>query len=274
MICDKTAAEVEVHLHHNSDNPQSLKEKLHEGVEKLTWRNFLCRDENNSIRYGFIHGDWALANSHPKGRFCGVNNELSILRQTGCYADFTMPSAPDPTQSRIINSIYYAADTGRPRAFDTGEPVKVNKSPPDQYTPVFTRPYENELLLVQGPLGLNWRKRKWGIFPRIENGDLTGANPPTIERLKLWIKLHIHITGKPEWVFIKLHTHGGIDRNFKMLLGEPMMQFHKQLKMFCEENPRFKYHYVTAREMVNIIHAAEAGMSGNPHLYRNFRYKR
>lgn len=29
-----------------------------------------------------------------------------------------------------------------------------------------------ELLLVQGPLTLNWRRRKIGILPKIENGEI------------------------------------------------------------------------------------------------------
>ena len=44
------------------------------------------------------------------GRYCGVNDELTVLRETGCYADFTMPAAPDVSQTRTINAIYYAAD--------------------------------------------------------------------------------------------------------------------------------------------------------------------
>jgi len=271
-ICDKTGGEVEIHLHHKSDIAETLKEKLLNGISELQKFGFLCSDENKATRYGFIHGDWALTNSHPKKLFCGVDNEISVLRQTGCYADFTMPSAPDPTQSKIINSIYYVRETGRPRSFDVGEIVKVN--PQRKNDTVFSRPAIDELLLVQGPLGLNWRSRKFGILPRIENGNLTRLNPPTIERLKLWIKIHIHIQGKPEWIFIKLHTHGGIESNFKMLLGDPMIQFHTELKKLCDINPHFKFHYVTAREMVNIIHSAEVGLSGEPHLFRNSRYKR
>jgi hypothetical protein len=34
-----------------------------------------------------------------------------------------------------------------------------------------------------------------------------------------------------------------------------------------------RLHYVTAREMVNIIHAAEDGRDGNPGAYRDYRYK-
>ena len=32
--------------------------------------------------------------SLPDGRWCGLNNELILLRDLGCYADFTLPSAP------------------------------------------------------------------------------------------------------------------------------------------------------------------------------------
>jgi hypothetical protein len=37
------------------------------------------------------------------------------------------------------------------------------------------------------------------------------------------------------------------------------------------DGERFRLHYVTAREMVNIIHAAEDGKTGNPGQYRNYR---
>jgi len=266
-ICDKTGAETEVHLHHDSDTESSLEEKLTIGINNLRKHGFLSVDNIGKVRYGFIHGNWAIANSHPQRLFCGVDNEIDVLARTGCYADFTMPSAPNPTQSRVINSIYYIKNDGKPRPIDRGEVVCVK-----------TRDNEHEsglkLLAVQGPLGLNWQWRKYGIFPRIENGDLTAANPPTPTRFNVWVRLHIHVVGRPEWIFIKLHTHGGIEKNFNMLLGDPMFRFHSFLKDFSVRNSRFKYHYVSAREMVNIIHAAEDGLVGNPHHYRNYRYKR
>ena len=85
----------------------------------------LSRDRRTGeLAYGFIHGNWALDNSRPDGRWCGVNNELDVLRETGCYADFTLPSAPSPTQTRKINSLYYAVDDpAAPRSHDTGVDV-------------------------------------------------------------------------------------------------------------------------------------------------------
>ena len=34
-----------------------------------------------------------------------------------------------------------------------------------------------------------------------------------------------------------------------------------------------RLHYVTAREMVNILHAAEDGHSGDPGKFRDYRYR-
>jgi hypothetical protein len=62
----------------------------------------LARDDRDQIRFGFVHGNWALNNSHPDGKHCGVVNELQVLLDWGCYADFTFPSAPDPTQPTTI----------------------------------------------------------------------------------------------------------------------------------------------------------------------------
>ena len=40
--------------------------------------------ETGKIIYSFIHGNWALDNSRPDGRWCGVDNEIDILVETGC----------------------------------------------------------------------------------------------------------------------------------------------------------------------------------------------
>ena len=127
--------------------------------------------------------------------------------------------------------------------------------------------------MVQGPLGLNWQVRKWALLPRIENGSLTGTNPPTLKRMQLWRKMGIHVSGHQQWTFIKLYTHGALPSNQEMLLGKPMAEFYEAInKVPLQENAPC-LHYATAREMVNIIHAAEDGMTGNPGDYRNYRYR-
>jgi hypothetical protein len=253
--------DVEIHLHHDGDTAEVLREKLVRFKKILHERHGLLHvnPETGEVGYGFIHGDWALDNSGPRGRYCGVNAELAVLRETGCYADFTLPAAPEAAQTRKINSIYYALDDPlKPKSHDTGRDVEVGGTP------------WGDLMIIQGPLTLDWRSRKWGIFPRIENGELSGDNPPTRERVDLWIRQHIHVKGRPEWIFIKVHTHGASEMDSKILLGDPMEEMFRYLESAYNDGVRYRLHYVTARQMYNIIKAAEAGLEGNPDRYRSF----
>ena len=261
-VCRLTGCETELHLHHHDDTAENLAATLEQGKGNLVKHGLLSRDPAGAVRFGFIHGNWALDDSHPKGQYCGVRHELRILQQAGCFADFTLPSAPGRTQTRTINSLYYATSTGNPKSHDTGVPVRVGTPP------------SGDMLMMQGPLGLNWQWRKLGILPRIENSDLTAVNPPTLDRFKLWFDLNIHVDGRPEWVFIKLHTHGAPPPNRDMLLGEPMRQFHSALSQWiAEQNGAVALHYVSAREMVNILHAAEDGKTGTPGDFRDYQFR-
>jgi hypothetical protein len=249
-ICRQSCGDVEVHLHHDNDTADHLRDTLHGFKERLFHQHGLLRKNGQGeITYGFVHGNWALCNSRPDGRWCGVDNELTVLRETGCYADFTMPSAPNPTQTRTINSVYYAiGDQSRPKAHDVGVPAQVGVEPP-----------RGSLLLVQGPLGLDWRRRKWGMLPKLENGELHAGFPPTMTRFDLWLRASVAVAGRPDWIFVKLHTHGAREHNAAMLLGEPMRTFHQDLATYAAKHPWLRYYYVTAREMADLVHQAEAG---------------
>ncbi len=251
VLCEAGFGDVEIHLHHNNDTEDGLREKLESFRDTLHHRHGLLRrhPETGELTYGFIHGNWALCNSRPDGRWCGVNNELTILRETGCYADFTLPSAPEATQTRIINSIYYASSTShRPCSHDRGTAATLGVAPPAKH-----------LLMVQGPLTLDWEDRRRGVLPSIENGDLLHRRPPTIQRFLQWLKCGIHVASRPDWCFIKLHTHGCKDGNIDALLGEQTQQFHRDLATLTAEHPHLRYHYVTSWEMSQLINQAESG---------------
>jgi hypothetical protein len=252
-LCRAGFGEVEVHLHHDDDTSENLRRTLLDYTDMLDRRHGLLprRRDTGELAYGFIHGNWALDNARPDGRHCGVNDELDVLRETGCYGDFTLPSAPSSTQTRTINRIYYATDDpDRPRSHERGTEIGPGRAP------------DRALLLIQGPLVLDWSRRKWGLFPRLENGCLQGNQAPSIGRLASWLRASVRVPNRPEWYFVKLHTHGAREDNRRVLLGEPMVRFHRALADGRVADPNFHVHYVTAREMANLARAAADGFPG------------
>lgn len=255
-LCRRGFGDVDVHLHHDADTADALREKLAGFRDALRERHGLLRTDpaTGQAAYGFIHGNWALCNSRPDGRWCGVDQELTVLRETGCYADFTLPSAPSPTQTRTINSIYYARDIpGRCKSHDSGIRARVGGAPPVE-----------SLLMIQGPLMLDWGRRKLGLLPRLENADIHAGRPATWERLQLWLRARVHVAGRPDVVFVKLHTHGCKDGNIDTWLGGEMQRFHEQLAVAAGRLPGFRFRYVTAWEMAQRVHELEGAGQATP----------
>lgn len=261
-LCRMGLGEIEVHLHHHHDTESGLREKLRRFTTILAdEHDALPRDPlTGQVLWSFIHGNWALDNSHPRGDGygCGVDNELIVLREEGCYADFTFPAAPDPCQPSTINQIYYAKDDpNAPKSHDRGRPVRVGGQP------------WGDLMLIQGPLGFNFSSRKFGLIPRIENADVRTSCPPTRDRVDNWVRTGIHVEGRPEWTFVKVHTHGTQERDTDTLLGRPMREAFEHMQKRYNDGRHWKLHYVSAREMYNIAKAAESGLEGDPGQYRD-----
>lgn len=261
-LCRGGYGEVEVHIHHHQDTEQNLRRQLEQFKIQLAGHGLLSRDRRNAeIVYTFVHGNWALANPHEDGRWCGVQNELAVLEQTGCIADFTFPAAPNDAQPRRVNGIYYVRGVrqGHHRPYDDGVSAAVGVHP-------------QGLLMIQGPISIDWRRRKWGILPRLDRCSIHHGAEPLIERFRLWVRQNVHVSGRPEWIFIKAHTHGAVEDTAAMFLGEEMSRFHAAILREFNDGERYQIHYVTAREMVNIVKAAEDGKTGNPGQYRDYRY--
>jgi hypothetical protein len=259
-LCRMGLGEIELHLHHGHDTAASLRRHLEDALEKFNRHGALITQGEPPMRtYGFIHGSMALDNSMGDPRWCGVNNELQILQETGCYADFSMPTAPAISQTRKINAIYYAVDDpDTPKSHDTGVDAQVGVKGRDG------------LLIIQGPLALNWRRRKFGLLPRIDNAEITGTYSATPDRIRRWVRQAIHVQGRPEWLVVKVSCHGAEERHFGALLGQDAERPYSYLEAQFRDRNGFSLHYVTARELYNIIKAAEAGCEGDPGDFRNF----
>src|SRR3569623_970407 len=238
--------EVEFHLHHDGDTSHTLAPRIAEHLQTFSPPGHLSR-KGDGFRWAFIHGNWSLANGRPDGKWCGVDDELPMLHELGCYVDLTFPSAPDPCQPDKVNQIYWpVGDLTKRRSYEHGERARVGAS------------YEDRLLMITGPLAL---ARK-GFGMRRENGALTGGDPPTAARVRTWIDQAIHIEGRPECVFVKVHTHGAIESTAASLLGDGGHALHEALHAQTHEH--FRLHYVTAREMFNVARAAMDGKLGDP----------
>jgi hypothetical protein len=263
-LCHAGYGEVEIHLHHDNDTSENLRRTLLDYKKRLHEEHGLLSVDKRTgeIVYGFIHGNWSLCNSRKDGRWCGVNDEIRILQETGCYADFTLPSSPSDTQTRKVNSIYYAVDKpGMPKSHDWGKDAQVGVK-------------QEGLLMVQGPLALNWQRRKFGLLPRIENGELTAVNPGDAERVRNWCRQGICVQGAGEHVFVKVHTHGTQEKIMQMFFDEKGLEaLLVQLTSVAEEMGT-ALHFVSAREMVNIVRALEEGTAAEFGGMMDWRYQR
>lgn len=239
-------ADVEVHLHHDHDSRDAFVSKVSEYCRRLTDEHGLLRKQDGQIVFGFIHGNWALDNSRPDGRWCGIKGEIALLRDLGCYADFTMPSLPSPSQGRIVNRIYWCTNNsdGTPRSFDRGIEATVGGGK------------RGDLLMITGPVGIRFGER---ILPRLETGEIAGYDLPTRARVRRWFDLAPCIG---EDLFLKLHTHGAADRNRGPLLNAGLANLYAWLD---EEAARrfIKIHWATAWQFYQ---AAAALISPEAHF--------
>jgi hypothetical protein len=248
--------EVEVHLHHDGDTPETLRRSLEQALADFGRHGHISRDGAGRPRWAFVHGNWCLANGRRDGRWCGVDAELPVLFDAGCYADFTFPSAPDETQPNIVNQIYWpTGDLRQRRAYARGARARVGEVRRDR------------LLMIQGPIALARRRGRAAL--RIEASAIDGGDPPTADRVDTWVAQDIHVAGRPEWVFVKVHTHGAPEKNASPLLGAAGRDLHRHLAARYNDGRRWILHYVTAREMFNIAVAAMEGASGDPSEHRD-----
>jgi len=250
--------EVELHLHHDGDTADNLRRTIAEYLRIFASHGHLPREADGRVRYAFIHGNWCLSNARRDGRWCGVDEELPLLFETGCYADFTFPAAPDESQPALVNQIYWPeGDLARRRAYETGTPARVGEMRRDR------------ILMIEGPLAVALRPTRVPK-PRIENAAVTADDPATPARVRSWVRQAIHVAGRPEWVFVKVHTHGAPEKQAASLLGEGGRMLHAELTTRYNDGDRWRLHYVTAREMYNIAVAAMDGKAGDPNQFRDY----
>lgn len=235
--------EIEYHLHHGPDMTETeIRQQILGDVRKLQERGAL-----STGRYGFVHGMSALAAGDL--RYCTAVNEIDVLLETGCYADFTFSALDTPAQPKKVNSIYRVSSTGRAKPHDDGLDCTVGAR-------------GEGLVIVQSPLC-------FGFFPDLlDDAEVCRDFPPHPRRIKRWLNAHVHVKGRPNWIFITVHSHSTKHGACDALFSGPMQELWRGLEDSLRR-PGWRLHYFTAREAYNLIRAAEAGCDGNPNDYRD-----
>ncbi len=242
--------EIEFHLHHSHDTHEMFSRTLEDGI---TWFNhfgaMLSAEPQPRSYFGYVAGNSALDNGAGDDALSGCDTELAALREAGCYGDFTFPSLGSHAQPRKTNAIYYATEDGKAKSYDRGVDVRAGQKA------------AGDLLMFLGPTSVDWAN---GAF---EDGAIENSSPPHPNRMAAWLSANVHVPGRPEWLFVKLHTHAM--QNRAAFLSTEMDELFEAMEQWWNRPP-FRLHYVTAREAYNIVKAAEAGCSGDPNDYRDY----
>jgi hypothetical protein len=259
--------ETEIHLHHGvdrADTAENLRRALTGFRNCLADRHKLLSrfDGSGEPKYAFIHGNSALANSSG-GRFCGVDEEMQILLETGCYADMTLASAPQQSQVAMFNKIYECGFPLTQKApHRAGKSVEVGGK--NLQMPV----------IFTGPLVFNWRRTIKGLpVPRLEDGALVHNQPMDLARFNRWKDSNITVKGRTDWVFVKLYCHGFFDHDQPACIGDGAREFFGKIIEHGEKTGDYKVHFASAREAVNMVFAAMDGKEGTPGQFRDYRLK-
>ena len=197
-------ADVEVHLHHDADTRDGFTREdraLHSHALQRTTGCCACATVGSPSASSTATGPSTTPGRTGAGAASTTRSRCS--RDFGCYADFTMPAAPDPSQAGPVNAIFDVTDDpDRPRSHERG--VLVKRGSPAR-----------DLTLITGPLGVTFgAPGRWK--PQLENGDLAHYRPPAPHRVGAWLSLAPRID---DHAFIKLFAHGAQEKNAACLLG-------------------------------------------------------
>jgi hypothetical protein len=249
--------EVELHLHHRGDNEESGRRRFSTDIAYLQKFGFL-KTADGASHFAFIHGFWGLDNSMGS-QYCGNNKELVLLRDLGCFADFTFPSLYREAQPPFVNNIYAATDDARPKSYDHGIPVEQGV------------PFKGDLMIFQGPLLLVPTISPRYLFVQVEDDDIHPTIPVGPARVDHWVRSRIHVKGRPDWQFLKVHTHGAqSDADASETLGPHFDSALTHLETAYNDRTHYILHYITAREAFNLVRAAIDGKRGDPSQYYDY----
>jgi hypothetical protein len=246
--------EVELHYHHGYDTVDSLRDGLKDAIEDFQQFGFL-KTVDGKTAFAFVHGNWGLDNSNTEW-LCGVEREIDLLHELGCFADFTFPSIYEDSQPSHPNLIYATRDSDGPKSYEQRLPLTSLADGTGQ------------LMMFQGPLIFSPTLNAKQLFLHLENGDIHGVEHATRARVDDWIRANVHVPQRPDWVFVKLFAHGAsTPEDMDAVLGPDFETALSYLEREYNDGTKYVLHYITAREAYNLARSAGEGKLGEPQQY-------
>jgi hypothetical protein len=126
-------------------------------------------------------------------------------------------------------------------------------------------------MIIQGPL-FPFFKKKNPLGLRLYGSVINGEPPVDNKRIDAWIRTGVHVRGCENWIIVKVHPHGAVESD--AVLGNEIDRIFNYLETNYNDGEHRFLHYVTARELYNIIKSIEAGEPlTNPQNYKNYKIK-
>ena len=245
--------EVELHYHHARDTEATMRDKLQRAIDAFQQFGFL-KTVDGRTKFAFVHGNFDLDNAI--GQYCGVDSELKLLRELGCFADFSFPSVYRQSQPDIVNAIYAAKDDAAPKSY-------AHRLPLDRLSDGSA-----DLMMFQGPLVFAPSLNAKRLFLDLDDANIHRAMPASPERIPHWVRANVHVDGRPDWVFIKLWGHGvSSPDDEEAVIGSGFDAMLTAFEREYNDGRRYVLHYVSAREAFNLAMAAARRAQGEPQQY-------
>lgn len=245
--------EVELHLHHAATTPRACA-ATSSSSRPTRSTGHLSRDPDRAPALR-LHpqATGPLANARKDERTGRVDEAIPLLFDTGCYADFTFPAAPDESQPNIVNQMYWPvgdlAKTARLRAgrARVGE-VK-----------------RNRVLVIEARSA----SRREGKDPNlIENSSISAREPGTDgNACGAGSRRTSTSRGGPTGCSSRCTPHGAPDAQGASLLAREGAASPRARPL--QRRRGVGVRYLSAREMFNVAVAAMEGREGDPNQYRD-----
>jgi hypothetical protein len=253
-FCRATGSEIELQAQRHTGESHDSLVSLTRAREELRERHLLSTDESGAAVFA-LHSS-APQNFGTQGSLRGCH----LLRAAGCYARFTKAPLRSRKEKLPLPRIYYRSADELPRSRRVRSDREIRNASSD------------ELLTIEQPITVDWSRRRLGLLPRLESGCISSDNAGSVHHLRMWMDCRITLEGRPNWLFVTLPVQ--CRTGAPSASTEVLRRFKEMTSQVAAADRALRFHYVTARELVNIVHAAEAGHSGDPAQFRDFRYRR